>query len=75
MISLRKRKYGVVLTVAALIICAICARIAARYGYYAQPLSTVRTVIYMGLLAAWAFSSRRASSRPRCAGICWPSRD
>ncbi len=56
MIPLRKRKYGVVLLVAALIICAICARIAARYGYYAQPLSTVRTVIYMGLLAAWGIS-------------------
>ena len=56
MIPLRKRKYGVVLTVAALIICAICARIAARYGYYAQPLSTVRAVIYMGLLAAWGIS-------------------
>lgn len=55
MIPLRKRKYGVVLTVAALI---ICARIAARYGYYAQPLSTVRTVIYMGLLAAWGISVR-----------------
>ena len=46
------------LTVAALIICAVCARIAARYGYYAQPLSTVRTVICMGLLAAWGISVR-----------------
>ena len=47
-----------VLTVAALIICAVCACIAARYGYYAQPLSTVRAVIYMGLLAAWGISVR-----------------
>ena len=51
---LRKRKYGVVLTVAALMICAICARVAARYGYYAEVLSIVRALIYMGLLAVWA---------------------
>lgn len=29
---LRKRKYGVVLLVAVLMICAVCARVAARYG-------------------------------------------
>ena len=56
MIPLRKRKYGVVLFVSALMLCAICARIAARYGYYAQSLSIVRAVIYMGLLAAWGIS-------------------
>ena len=53
---LRKRKYGVVLTVAALMICAICARVIARYGYYAEPLSIIRAVIYIGLLAAWGIS-------------------
>lgn len=53
---LRKRKYGVVLTVAALMVCAVCARIAARYGYYAEPLGIVRPVIYIGLLAAWGIS-------------------
>ena len=56
MIPLRKRKYGVVLTVAALMICAICARVAARYGYYAEVLGIVRAVIYIGLLAAWGIS-------------------
>ena len=53
---LRKRKYGVVLTVAALMICAVCARVAARYGYYAEVLSIVRALIYIGLLAAWGIS-------------------
>lgn len=53
---LRKRKYGVVLLVAALMICAVCARVAARYGYYAEVLSIVRALIYIGLLAAWGIS-------------------
>lgn len=53
---LRKRKYGVVLIVAVLMICAICARVAARYGYYAEVLSIVRALIYIGLLAAWGIS-------------------
>ena len=53
---LRKRKYGVVLLVAVLMICAVCARVAARYGYYAEVLSIVRTLIYIGLLAAWGIS-------------------
>lgn len=53
---LRKRKYGVVLLVAVLMICAICARVAARYGYYAEVLSIVRALIYIGLLAAWGIS-------------------
>lgn len=53
---LRKRKYGVVLIVAVLMICAICARVAARYGYYAEVLSIVRALIYIGLLAAWGLS-------------------
>ncbi len=53
---LRKRKYGVVLTVAALMVCAICARVSARYGYHAEVLGIVRAVIYMGLLAAWGIS-------------------
>lgn len=51
---LRKRKYGVVLTVAALMVCAICARVVARYGYHAEVLGIVWAVIYMGLLAVWA---------------------
>lgn len=51
---LRKRKYGVVLTVAALMVCAICARVVARYGYHAEVLGIVWAVIYMGLLPAWA---------------------
>ena len=45
-----------VLTVAALIICAVCACIAAKYGYYAEVLSIVRALIYIGLLAAWRIS-------------------
>lgn len=53
---LRKRKYGVVLTVAALMVCAICARVIARYGYHAEVLGIVRAVIYIGLLAAWGIS-------------------
>ena len=53
---LRKRKYGVVLLVAVLMICAVCARVAARYGYYAEMLSIVRALIYIGLLAAWGIS-------------------
>lgn len=53
---LRKRKYGVVLLVAVLMICAVCARVAARYGYYAEGLSIVRALIYIGLLAAWGIS-------------------
>lgn len=53
---LRKRKYGVVLLVAVLVICAVCARVAARYGYYAEMLSIVRALIYIGLLAAWGIS-------------------
>lgn len=53
---LRKRKYGVVLLVAVLMICAVCARVAARYGYYAEVLSFVRALIYIGLLAAWGIS-------------------
>lgn len=53
---LRKRKYGVVLLVAVLMICAVCARVAARYGYYAEVLSIVRALIYIGLLAAWGIS-------------------
>lgn len=53
---LRKRKYGVVLLVAVLMICAACARVAARYGYYAEVLSIVRALIYIGLLAAWGIS-------------------
>lgn len=53
---LRKRKYGVVLLVAVLMICAVCARVAARYGYYAEELSIVRALIYIGLLAAWGIS-------------------
>lgn len=53
---LRKRKYGVLLLVAVLMICAVCARVAARYGYYAEVLSIVRALIYIGLLAAWGIS-------------------
>lgn len=53
---LRKRKYGVVLTVAALMVCAVCARVIARYGYHAEVLGIVRAVIYIGLLAAWGIS-------------------
>lgn len=53
---LRKRKYGVVLLVAVLMICAVCARVAARYGYYAEVLSIIRALIYIGLLAAWGIS-------------------
>lgn len=53
---LRKRKYGVVLLVAVLMICAVCARVAARYGYCAEVLSIVRALIYIGLLAAWGIS-------------------
>lgn len=53
---LRKRKYCVVLLVAVLMICAVCARVAARYGYYAEVLSIVRALIYIGLLAAWGIS-------------------
>ena len=53
---LRKRKYGVVLLVAVLMLCAVCARVAARYGYYAEVLSIVRALIYIGLLAAWGIS-------------------
>ena len=53
---LRKRKYGVVLLVAVLMICAVCARVAARFGYYAEVLSIVRALIYIGLLAAWGIS-------------------
>lgn len=53
---LRKRKHGVVLLVAVLMICAVCARVAARYGYYAEVLSIVRALIYIGLLAAWGIS-------------------
>lgn len=53
---LRKRKYGVVLLVAVLMICAVCARVAARCGYYAEVLSIVRVLIYIGLLAAWGIS-------------------
>ena len=53
---LRKRKYGVVLLVAVLMICAVCARVAARYGYYAEGLSIVRALIYIGLLVAWGIS-------------------
>lgn len=53
---LRKRKYGVVLTVAALMVCAICARVVARYGYHAEVLGIVRALIYIGLLAAWGIS-------------------
>ena len=51
---LRKRKYGVVLLVAVLMICAVCARVVARYGYHAEVLGIVWAVIYMGLLAVWA---------------------
>ena len=53
---LRKRKYGVVLLVAVLMICAVCSRVAARYGYCAEGLSIVRALIYIGLLAAWGIS-------------------
>lgn len=53
---LRKRKYGVVLLVAVLMICAVCARVAARCGYYAEVLSIVRALIYIGLLATWGIS-------------------
>lgn len=53
---LRKRKYGVVLLVAVLMICAVCSRVAARYGYCAEVLSIVRALIYIGLLAAWGIS-------------------
>lgn len=53
---LRKRKYGVVLLVAVLMICAVCSRVAARYGYCAEVLSIVRALIYIGLLAAWGLS-------------------
>ena len=53
---LRKRKYGVVLLVAVLMICAVCSRVAARYGYCAEVLSIVRALIYIGLLAAWDIS-------------------
>ena len=56
MSRLQKRKYGVVLLVAVLMICAVCARVAARYGYYAEVLSIVRALIYIGLLAAWGIS-------------------
>lgn len=53
---LRKRKYGVVLLVAVLMICAVCARVAARCGYYAEVLSIVRALVYIGLLATWGIS-------------------
>lgn len=42
---LRKRKYGVVLIVAALMVCAICARVVARYGYHAEVLGIVWAAI------------------------------
>lgn len=58
---LRKRKYGVVLTVAALMVCAICARVVARYSYHAEVLGIVWAVIYMGLLAVWAVTPVPAS--------------
>ena len=54
----RKRTYGVMLLVAALIVCAILARVASRYGYYMTLLGIVRAVIYIGLLSAWGISVR-----------------
>ena len=54
----QKRTYGFVLPVAALIVCAVCARVASRYGYYMTLLGIVRAVIYIGLLTAWGISVR-----------------
>lgn len=70
----RKRRYGTLLPVAALIVCAIAARVVARYGYHMTLLGIVRAVIYIGLLRRGAFPSGRASFRRRCAGICWRRR-
>lgn len=58
MLQLQKRKYGPALPVAALIVCAILARVASRYGYHTVPLGIVRAAIYIGLLAAWGISIR-----------------
>ena len=54
----RKRKYGAALLAAALIVCAIAARVASRYGYHMTLFSIVRAVIYIGLLTAWGISVR-----------------
>lgn len=54
----RKRRYGTLLPVAALIVCAIAARVVARYGYHMTLLGIVRAVIYIGLLTAWGISVR-----------------
>lgn len=54
----RKRRYGALLPVAALIVCAIAARVVARYGYHMTLLGIVRAVIYIGLLTAWGISVR-----------------
>ena len=54
----QKRKYGLMLLVAALIACAIAARVASRYIHDMVSLGIVRTVIYIGLLTAWGISVR-----------------
>ena len=54
----RKRKHGALLLAAALIVCAIAARVASRYGYHMTLFSIVRAVIYIGLLTAWGISVR-----------------
>ena len=58
MISLRKREYGIAAFVAALIVCAILARVVSRYGYHMVTLGIVRAAIYVGLLTAWGVSLR-----------------
>lgn len=55
MVRVKKRKYGVAVIVALLIVCAVLARIVARYSYTA-PLRNVRAFIYIGLLTAWGIS-------------------
>lgn len=56
MIPTHRRTYGTVFLVAALIVCAILARVMARYGCYPAPLGILRAVIYLGLLTAWGIS-------------------
>lgn len=62
MVPAQKRKYSTALIVAALIACAILARVIAKFGCFGARigllLGVLRTLIYIGLMAAWGISVR-----------------
>ena len=55
--------------VVATVLCAILARVFGKLGYAYVTFGLIRTMLYIGLYAAWGIPSESGSCRRRCAGI------